>query len=120
MWAIAYQLSAAVAYCHDAKKRLRVVPDDESDHLSMGRSVVLHRDIKPQNGMLTQLWAFCGLTYAVLRAKKAENSLETLKLCDFGLAFVVEGSKKAKSYAGTRQYMAPVKRSYLPGTPNPY
>ena len=50
VWAIMYQLSAAVAYCHDPKKKLRDIEDDESEGHGMKPAQVLHRDIKPHNG----------------------------------------------------------------------
>lgn len=52
VWAIVYQLSAAVAYCHDPEKRLRAAEDDdENDEHTMRPTIVYHRDIKPQNGL---------------------------------------------------------------------
>ena len=41
------RLSAAAAYCHDPKKKLRDVEDDES---KVKAAQVLHRDMKPHNG----------------------------------------------------------------------
>ena len=52
VWAIMYRLSAAVAYCHDPKKKLTDVEDDESE---VKASQVLHRDIKPHNGRRSDL-----------------------------------------------------------------
>lgn len=50
VWAIFYQLSAAIAYCHDPKKNLRDVEDEENDDFTMRPTIVYHRDIKPHNG----------------------------------------------------------------------
>ena len=35
--------------------------------------------------------------------------LETWKLCDFGLGFILEGSAKPVTYAGTHAYKPPVR-----------
>lgn len=49
VWAIAYQLSSAVAYCHDPTKNIKVTADDGSSEQSLHSKIVYHRDIKPQN-----------------------------------------------------------------------
>ncbi|KAL8733971.1 MAG: hypothetical protein Q9166_001732 [cf. Caloplaca sp. 2 TL-2023] len=92
VWAIVYQLSAAIAYCHDPEKKLREIEADEGIEDSMRPTPIYHRDIKPQN---------------ILRANVAEDSLEALKLCDFGVSFILEGSAKPTTYAGTPQYKPP-------------
>lgn len=52
IWAMVYQLSAAVAYCYDPNKQLGIMEDNdinEGDRNRARSSVVYHRDIKPQN-----------------------------------------------------------------------
>ena len=48
----------------------------------------------------------------VLRASEAESSLEELKLSDFGMSFILEGTNKPETYAGTKAYKPPVKGLY--------
>ena len=50
VWAIIFQLSGAVAYCHNREKKVSSIDYGEDDEHIMGSSEVYHRDIKPQNG----------------------------------------------------------------------
>lgn len=50
--------------------------------------------------------------HAVLKSSEAKNSLEALKLSDFGLSFILEGSRNPGTYAGTQEYKPPVSTPY--------
>ena len=49
---------------------------------------------------------------SILRVSEAEDYLEDFKLCDFGMIFILEGTNKPQTYAGTKAYKPPVRRLY--------
>ena len=92
IWKILNQLASALIFCHLG---LRI---DQEGHISnqqhsiLDWKPILHRDIKPAN---------------VFLRNRSNLALDTVKLGDFGLGYVLQNNAAPETYAGTAQYMAP-------------
>lgn len=92
VWTVAYQLASALLYCHFG---LRV---NDEGHVSsdpnniLPWTTILHRDIKPAN---------------VFMMNHSETALDSIKLGDFGLGYVLQNDDHPGTYVGTAQFLAP-------------
>ena len=92
VWNVLFQLSSALVYCH-----LGLLIDSDGNVSASQRNLldwkrVLHRDIKPAN---------------VLLLSRSPDALDSVKLGDFGLGYMLEKNTAPETYAGTAQYLAP-------------
>lgn len=92
VWTIGYQVASALLYCHAG---LRI--DGEGFPWSDRKNIpdwktILHRDIKPAN---------------VFMINRSERALDSVKLGDFGLGYVLRNDDNPGTYVGTAQFLAP-------------
>lgn len=88
VWSIVYQLTSALMYCHQG-----LIASAIGSPTTMANSQqIIHRDIKPEN---------------ILLASRSQNALDAIKLCDFGLGFVLKEGAESFSTAGTDPYRPP-------------
>ena len=89
VWTIACQLASALLYCHAGR---RIDGDGNPSSHREDWMTILHRDIKPAN---------------VFMKDHSETALDSIKLGDFGLGYVLRNDDNPGTYVGTAQFLAP-------------
>ena len=93
IWTVWFQLASALSYCHlglqaDRDGLMRSYPGEGSPTWRP----VLHRDIKPAN---------------VFLANRSETAMDSVKLGDFGLGYILQNEMVPETYVGIAHYLAP-------------
>lgn len=100
------QLNAAILYCHNG---LTIGPSGSISGNSFDWKPILHRDIKHGNGKhYLTLRDSLRLYSTVMLSTNEETADVVVRLGDFGLSTFVDDGKAPSTYAGTKEYLAPV------------